>query len=309
MSAVRRSVHRRRGARGFSLVEISIALLLAALVIVGLNGVVGAALATRAEAQARVEATRAAEFAMQRMVAALGETARLVLPLPENSATAWSESVREPGVLAVTLGPEVDRNGDGVADADNDGDGLVDEDTSGDNSKDNAAGVRLVDDDGDGSVDEGDIADNDEDGVIGDDPVNGLDDDGDGALDEDWKADMNEDSAPGVAGVDDDTDGTVDEGVIGDDDEDGAVSEDWLDVVVYRLAGSTLLERIPDIGGASGAAYTERVIAENVTRFRVERIAPAPSARALLVELTLDLAAADGRTVTLVTRTRVGGRR
>lgn len=314
MSA-RRHAPRRARERGFSFVEIAIAALLGALVMVGLNGAVGAALAARAEAEARVEAVRAAEFAMERMVGAIARSDRLLLPLAENAGTAWKESQREPGVLAVALDPAIDRDRDGIADADNDGDGRIDEDTDKDTTNDLASGIVGIDDDGDGSVDEGapdaggKYPDDDEDGVDDDDPADGLDADGDGAIDEDVAGDMNGDSRPGVADVDDDGDGSVDEGVVPDDDEDGAVNEDWIDAVVYYLNAGALVERMPDPGATSGADYTERVIAENVTRFRVERLAPAPSARALLVELTLDLAGADGDTVSLVTRTRVGGRR
>ena len=53
--------------------------------------------------------------------------------------------------------------------------------------------------------------------------------------------------------------------------------------------------------------YVEQAIADNVTRFRVERI-PQGAGRALLVDLTLVLTDPQtGETVSLNTRVRVGG--
>lgn len=83
----------------------------------------------------------------------MSRTRWLVLPLAENPNTPWSESDRDPGVLAVTLDPTLDSDGDGIMDADNDGDGLIDEDIPEDNNFDWAAGILGIDD-GDGEVDE-----------------------------------------------------------------------------------------------------------------------------------------------------------
>ena len=82
-----------------------------------------------------------------------------------------------------------------------------------------------------------------------------------------------------------------------------------LNVVLYRLSGTTLLERLPDIGAASGAEFTEYTIVENVSQFRVERLAPNPNDRAVLVDITLELTTAGGETIALNTRVRVGADR
>jgi hypothetical protein len=216
-------------------------------------------------------------------------------------------------VLAVALDPGLDRNLDGIADADNDGDGRSDEDSADDLTDDAANGIVGIDDDGDGAVDEGgtgpsgSYTDDDEDGSFDEDPVNGVDDDGDGSVDEDPPGDRNGDGAPGVAGVDDDADGSTDEGASSDDDEGGWNNEDGLEPVVFFLNGTTLVERLPNLDPADGLDFTERPIAENVSAFQAERLAPGPNDRAVLVELTLQLAAASGETVDLTTRVRVGG--
>ena len=212
----------------------------------------------------------------------------------------------------------------------------IDEDVDDDNTNDSAHGIIGIDDNGDGAFDgagrfdvvdnETTWRDNDESSLIQppteadeeEDPVNGIDDDGDGAIDEDIPGDMNDDDWPGVAGIDDDHDGSTDEdgasggGWDGDDDEDGEKDEDWFDPVVFYLNGSTLIERLPastDTNGdlvVSGADYTESVIAENVTLFRVERI-PQTDGRSVLVDLTLELTGDNGVVVSLNTRVRVGG--
>jgi len=294
-----------RRRNGFTLLEALLALSIAAILLGGLAGVTGQSLQAWTLVREREALTQDAEFAMQRMVAAVSGTSRLLLPLGENPATAWSESVRD--VLAVTLAPTLDRDGDGFADADNDRDGRVDEDTDEDRSQDFAPGIVGLDDDGDGSVDEGSDGDDDEDGNSNEDPLNGLDDDGDGSVDEDWDHDNNSDGAPGVAGLDDDGDGSIDEGSTVDNDEDGAQVDDWLDSVAFFRSGTTLIERLPDLNPVDGNDFTERPIAENVSLFRVERLAPGPNDRAVLVDLTLQLAAPSGETVDLHTRVRVGG--
>jgi hypothetical protein len=120
---------------------------------------------------------------------------------------------------------------------------------------------------------------------------------------------MNGDGQPGVAGVDDDGDGVADEGNYTDDDEDARVSEDGIEPVVFHLVGATLMERVPvpwDVnkdGSVNAGDWVEEPLADGVTFFAVERIA---GGRALLVGLTLELAAAGGSRVRLTTRQRVG---
>ena len=111
---------------------------------------------------------------------------------------------------------------------------------------------------------------------------------------------MNGDGEPGIAGIDDDGDGQVDEGFFSsDDDEDGAINEDWLDAHAFYLQDGNLVERQPvpwdesGVGGVSGRDFIVSVIAENVTRFRVERPLPSPGG-SQLVYLALELTGASG---------------
>lgn len=301
-----------RNARGLTLVEVLAALALASLLMVALGSVTGAALALYDDVRHRNALTREARFAMERMVQAVRRSDRLLLPRAENTGTAQSEAIREPGVLVVTLDPMFDRDGDGFADADNDQDGQVNEDWPWDQTDDLSPGIEGIDDDHDGLVDEAvpgadDWYDNDEDGQVSEDPINGIDDDGDGAIDEDPPQDSNGDGQGGRAGVDDDGDGSIDEGYGDDDDEDGAGSEDWLDVFLFYLSGAELVERMPNLNPVDGNDYAERVIAEDVTRFRVERL-PQGSGRVAVVDLLLELGSSDV-TVSVQTRLRVGGGR
>ncbi len=307
-------------AAGFTLTEVLVTVVILALLLVGIAGVLEQTLRAESATRERNDLTRQARFALDRMTAAVSATRLHLLPLAENPGTAWSESVREPGVLAVTLDPNLDRDNDGWADGNNDKDFLdlnqnairdpgeperIDEDLSDETTNDSMPGIVGIDDDGDGSIDESAVMeDDDEDGSINEDLANGVDDDGDGAVDEDGRHDMNFDGQPGVALVDDDLDGSVDEGHHFDDDEDGTLDEDWLDVVAYFLSGTTLVERTPNVNPVNGNDFTERVIAENVSRFRVERI-PQGAGRAVLVDITLGLTG-ENANVELHTRVRVG---
>lgn len=307
---------------GFTLVELLVSLAIAGLLLTAMTGLVNTALETRTDTALRGDATQDARFAMQRMVTAVRGTNRLLLPLADSPKTNWRENVREQtvpasppegdstlatAVLAVALAPDLDINGDGVEDADNDKDGRVDEDPADDASNDLAPGIIGIDDDGDGAVDEGSIIpDDDEDAGDDEDPVNGVDDDDDGSIDEDAGHDNNEDGESGIAGFDDDGDGSIDEDHQHDDDEDGTRDEDWIDVHAFYLRGSDLVERRPNLNPADGTDFSEHVIAEHVTRFRVERI-PDAGKRSLLVDLTLELTEPGGDPVSLSTRLRVGG--
>ncbi len=314
---------------GFTLIELLIAIALAGLVLAAMSGVINNALGTEEVVTERNLLQKDARFAMNRMLQAVAETRQLILPLPDKPGTDWRENVREEtvpasppegssvkatAVLAVSLSANVDLDADGFPDADNDGDGRLDEDYPADVAYDFDPGIHLIDDGGDGFVDEG-FSDNDDDEfffIADEDPINGIDDDADGVIDEDPGADMNADGAPGLAGVDDDSDGQIDEGDAADDDEDGTVDEDWLDAVVFYLQGNTLIERHPvpwdesANGFISGRDFIESVIADGVTRFRVERpIANAPGMQ--LIDLTLELTSPTGSVVSLNSRIRVGG--
>ena len=322
-------MRRSKSQAGFTLVELMVAMLLAGLVLAGTTGIVRQALGTDALVDERNELQRDARFAMQRMTRAVRETRWLVLPMPDKPDTDWRENVREEtvpasapegssikatAVLAVSLSANVDLDSNGFPDADNDNDGRIDEDMPADMAFDYGDGIYLIDDGGNGIVDES-FSDNDDDERLNgndEDPINGIDDDGDGVIDEDSGADMNGDGAPGIAGVDDDGDGTIDEGNAADDDEDGVVDEDWLDPVVFYLQGDSLIERHPvpwdetANGFVSGRDVIETVIAEGVTRFRVERPVPATPDHQL-VDLTLELTGESGETVSVSARVRAGG--
>jgi prepilin-type N-terminal cleavage/methylation domain-containing protein len=317
--------------RGFTYVEMMLALAIAALIIAGLSGVVGQALRSQDAVAESNRLTRDARFAMQRMVDSISRSSKLLLPQRDKPASNWPENLREQtvppsppvgdsklasAVLAITLPADFDLDGNGIADADNDGDGLVDEDLPADVTNDRAAGIYLIDDSGDGLVDKFSACcyqDDDEDfGIVNEDPINGVDDDGDGLIDDDPGGDVNADACPGICGIDDDEDGSIDEGSSLDDDEDGANDEDWLDPMVFYLSGSTLKQRQPvpwdsdGDGDVDGRDFIESVIAENVTRFRVERLDNASTVD--IVELTLELTSPlSGETVRLQTQVRVGG--
>lgn len=329
---------------GFSLVELLISTAIAAFLVAGLVGVISLTLNAEDDNRERNDLTQQVRFAMQRMVAAVSGSQHLLLPLADNPATDWPEQLRvetvpasapegsstkATAVLAISLDPTIDRDADGWADANNDKDFLdlnnnsvrdaneaerIDEDIDADNNNDGANGIVGIDDDGDGVADEGlGSDDNDEDGSASEDYVDQIDNDNDGMVDEDIHPDMNKDFSSGIAGVDDDYDGLTDEAHQHDDDEDGVKGEDWFDSVVYYLNGNNLIERLPaqsDINGdtfITGADFTESVIAENVFRFRVERIVQG-SGRAIRVDLTLELKSpVSGEIFSLQTQVRVGG--
>lgn len=339
-SNVVRPVSNINNQQGLTLTELLMSVAIATAIMAGLAGFIGQALQTEDATHARNEVTRQARFAMQRMVKAVAATQRLMLPLGDNPATDWREHVREQtvpasapegssslatAVLAVTLDPDIDSDKDGWADSNNDRDYMdlnnnairdnneperIDEDLGSDMTNDAVAGIIGVDDNGDGSVDVESFDDDDEDGKKSEEFSNGKDDDLDGSVDEDLDSDTNQDSKPGIAGQDDDYDTLTDEGgKKEDDDEDGLLDEDWLDPVVFYLSGSSLIERSPaliDVNGDSfitGADYIENVIAENISRFRVERI-PNGSSSSVLVDITLEVTDKKGETYHLNTRIR-----
>ena len=191
----------------------------------------------------------------------------------------------------------------------------MDEDLPGDNNKDGAPGIIGIDDNGDGTTDVSSAPtvpaeDDDEDNLENEDYLDSLDNDSDGSLGEDYPHDMNHDNKPGVASVDDDLDGTVDEGHLADDDEDGSNNEDWFDPVVFFLSGTTLMERYPvtwdenNDTNIDGLDFVENPLADNVSEFRVERLARGKK-KSTLVDITLTLGSG-GDSFTLHTRTRAG---
>ena len=333
-----RSAPRARMARcllsqnGFTLVELLLAMMLATILVLAIGGVAGQVVDTRQHVRDTNDLNRQARFAMDQMVRMVSQSRLLMVPQADRTDSDWPEHIREQtvpasppvgsstlatAVLAVTLPADIDLDGDGFPDADNDRDGQIDEDLPADTTNDNAAGIYLIDDAGDGGVDEFSACcywDDDEHfGIVNEDPVNGVDDDGDGRVDEDPASDMNNDACPGICNLDDDGDDQIDEGGINDDDEDGRTDEDWYDPVVFYLSGNRLVQRTPvpwdESGGGlvSGLDFIATAIAENVTRFRVERL-PLTAAGVQLVDLTLELTSPDtGEMVSLNTRVRVGG--
>jgi len=310
-------------AGGFSYVELMIAIVLGGLMMAGMDGIFATLAGAWSETRVTASRHEVARFALDDIRRAVAAAPRLVVPLADDPATAVDESLRSESVggagtavLAVALDPGLDRDGDGFADADNDKDGRIDEDWPGDINNDGGHGIAGLDDDGDGVIDGPPpaIEDDDETGSNApanrnEDPLDGLDNDGDGSIDEDAGADMNGDGAPGVAGVDDDGDGAIDEGAASDDDEDGVSDEDWLDTVVFYLAGSHLVRRTPvpwDVDGSgtvTGADYVESVLAEEVSYFSVQRVG---AAAAPLVRIVLRLGGAAGDTLEVAASVRVG---
>lgn len=303
---------------GLSLVETLITISIAGFLIIGMSELVGFALKAETSIRAKNDSLQRGRFAMQLMVSSVRMTRRLMIPLAENTNTAYSESVRN--ILAVTIDPTQDRDGDGWADGNNDKDFLdinnnsfqdggeperIDEDTQGDMTNDNKSGIILIDDDGDGHIDESAVADDDEDSLFNEDKLDYIDNDNDGSIDEDMGHSMRESGASGILGFDDDYDGSIDEEDGKDDDEDGPQGDDWLDPVVYFLTGSTLVQRVPNINPVDGTDYQENPILENVTNFQVIRI-PQGGGRAVLVEITLELISTDGEQLSFNTRVGVG---
>lgn len=319
-----------RSDAGFTLIEVLVTATIAALIVAGLGGVIRASLEAKTAVEDRLALMQDAQFAMERMVSAVSNSRRLLLPLNDNPATGWPENIREQtlpasppvggstlatAVLAVTLPAYVDLDFDGFPDADNDRDGRIDEDPGGDSSFDISGGIYLIDDDGDGDVDESGLYYFDDDEyelIVDEDPLNGIDDDGDGAVDEDLPADVNADGCAGICGVDDDADGGIDEGDASDDDEDGTSDEDWYDPVVFYLSTNTLRERTPvpwdetGVSGVTGRDFLTSDITSQVTRLRFERI-DAPTGGLPLIDITLELTSLTGETVSLNRRVRVGG--
>ncbi len=300
----------------------------AALIVLGLSGVVGQALQSQESVSETNKMMRAARFAMQRMISSVGHSRKLLLPQRDKPASNWPENIREQtvppsapigdstlatAVLAVTLPANIDLDSNGIADADNDGDGLLDEDLPGDSHNDSAAGLYLIDDGGNGTVDEGQDGDDDETNAVdSEDPFDGVDNDADNNFDEDPAADMNGDGCPGVCGVDDDADGSIDEGNVDDDDEDGNIDEDWYDPLVFYLDSGVLKMRQPvpwdetGSNGIDGRDYIVADIATNVTRFRVDPLDNVSGFE--IIDLTLELTSpSTGEIVSLQSQVRLGG--
>jgi type II secretory pathway pseudopilin PulG len=331
MSSITRFAICSATSRGYTLISLLVAMALSAIVLTALGSVIGETLRVHEQVETKNALLHQARFAMEQMVHAISHSQRLLLPLEDSASTSWPDNIRDEtvppspppqgsslatAVLAVTIEPTRDIDGNGIPDADNDGDGRIDEDLPEDVTNDSAPGIYLIDDMGDGTVDNlisCCYMDDDEDaGISNEDPINGIDDDGDGLLDEDPGSDMNGDGCPGTCGIDENSDGLIDDGNSADDDEDGQSDEDWYDPVVFYLDGDTLIQRtaVPwdesNNGFINGRDFIAQPIAEYVTRFRVERVAQDGN-RSQLVDILLELTSpATRETVSLNTRVRVG---
>ena len=279
---------------GFSYIELTISAVIASMIMIALQSVIGTATSIEENIHDQNTVLRDSKSALQRMVYFVAQSEQLILPLVDNPDTDWPEHIREQtlpasapigsslkasAVLAVTIPKDFDLDKNKRPDADDDGDGLIDEDLPSDMNNDGAPGIFGIDDDGDGRVDEESNDNDDEQQNIDNEEIaNQLDDDNDGALDEDVSADMNKDGCSGICQLDDDGDGVADEDNINDDDEDGRVDEDPINPVVYYFQQGKIIERLPapwDVNNDSavnGQDFIENVIAENVRRFRIERI-------------------------------------
>lgn len=236
--------------RGIALAELLVAAAIAALVMTALAGVLGSVRQADTQFSERALLQRDARLALERIAMMVEGSRSLLVPL---EVTTTSRNV-----LAVSLPPGLDRNGDGYADADNNKNGSVDDDISTDYTNDGAPGIKGIDDDGDGTIDNGSTSDNDENGSI---------------------------ATPVGAGT----------------------GSDWIDAVVYRVSGTQLLERLPNLNPASGADYTERPIADKVSAFTVTRVGTG-NRRTREVLVQLSLAGRDGETGTWTRRLRLATR-
>ncbi|MFQ5471035.1 MAG: type II secretion system protein J [Gammaproteobacteria bacterium] len=154
---------------GMTLIEVLIALSIMTMILVGLGSLVEESLHLWTSSSSKQETSQDARLAMQRMTDAIRNTGQLLIPIQNNNSR---------NVLAVTLDPTQDLDGDSFADADNNKNGAIDEDLPPDNTNDNAPGIIGIDDDDDGLTDEGSILQNQENGT--------LVGDSDGPNNDDW---------------------------------------------------------------------------------------------------------------------------
>lgn len=147
-----------RRQRGIALAELLVAAAIAALVMTALAGVLGSVRQADTQFSERTLLQRDARLALERIAMMVEGSRSLLAPL---EVTTTSRNV-----LAVSLPPTLDRNGDGYADADNNKNGSIDDDISTDYTNDGAPGIKGIDDDGDGTIDNGSTSDNDENGSI-----------------------------------------------------------------------------------------------------------------------------------------------
>ncbi len=210
-----------RGARGFTLTEVTLAIAGMTIIALGAGGLINICMKAQASEEEASAIYRDGFLAMERMTSGVRKCTYLLIP---NNHTVTRTVLAFSG----TYNDDDDNYFD---------DPLfprIDEDVDSDMSDDGEPGIGGWDDDGDGSVDEtSDSRDEDETSLLDEDPLNGLDDDGDGNIDEDAPADMNNDGYAGIWTIDDDGDSLTDEGAMEDDDEDGNDNEDPQNPIIY----------------------------------------------------------------------------
>ena len=227
----------RMNERGFSLVELLVAIAIFGLIAAGTGGLLSATLNSHDIGNARIDLYQEGLMIMERMT---GEVRRCTFLLIPNAHSTTRDILAISGAY----------NDDGDYYFDDTLFPRIDEDPGFDTSGDLGVGIKNIDDDGDSVVDDGGTGDDDEDGDSDEDPLDGLDNDSDGLVDEDLGNDTSDDSEPGIQGMDDDGDGSVDEGLDKDDDEDGSFEEDPLNPIVYTFNSgtNTLTKSVPHIG-------------------------------------------------------------
>lgn len=242
-----------RGARGFTLTELVVAITGMTIIALGAAGLVNTSMQAKASEEQSVDIYRQAYLAMERMTSGVRKCTFLIIP---NNHSPSREILAFSGFY----------NDDDDYYFDNKLFPRIDEDAPADMNNDGEPGIKGVDDDDDGFVDEsgGGKEDEDELTLRNEDRLDGEDDDGDGNIDEDTDDDMSDDGEPGWKDIDDDGDGDVDEGSNEDDDEDGSKNEDPLNEVIFQYYSSRklIVETIP----LAGVADT---ICTNVEQFTV----------------------------------------
>ena len=251
---------------GLSLIELLLSLSLAAVIMLGVSAVANTSVTAGRYSAGRIALDTELQQALLRMRESVARTRKLMIPSPDNPATAQDESLRS--VLAVTLDPLLDRDLDGWSDANNDTDfedldgdtaqddgepQRIDEDTGNDMNADGSSGIAGIDDDGDGSIDEDNKKDDDEDGSNDEDYLN-TDTDDDLAVGEDL-------GKKAVDGGDE------------DDDGDGATDEVWIDVVVFYVdSDRNLRQHLPAIDAGSGIdSSADMILLSRVSELSVQR--------------------------------------
>ncbi len=268
----------RMNERGFSLVELLVAIAIFGLIAAAAGSLLSATLDSHNYGNARYGLYREGLMIMERMTGEVRRCTFLLIPNAHNTTR---------DILAVS--GFYNDDGDNYSD-----DSLfprIDEDLNSNMTDESKPGIASIDDDGDGTTDEGSAAGDGEDGVSNEDKLEGQDNDRDGNVDEDVAEDTNQDDEDGIKGMDDDGDGSVDEGQAEDDDEDGQSGEDPLNPIVYTFNSGTdtLTKSIPHL--SQSVDLSTRVSAFQATYEAPDRVL-----------ITLTLTGDDGGIVTFSER-------